>query len=235
MSASAVKSAGLSFNARRYHGVVFDCDGVLVDSERITNRVWAGLLTDIGLPTTTEQSLATYMGNTMARCLEIVEERLGRPAPDDLLPRFHAAAREALAHEVVAVEGIVPLLDGLDAMGIPYAVASNGEHEKMRTTLGVTGLLSRFEGRRFSASDVAHPKPAPDLYLHAAQAMGLEPAATLAVEDSPLGVQAAHRAGLTVIGYAELVSPERLTAAGAVTTVAQLSQLHGLWGMDEPT
>jgi HAD superfamily hydrolase (TIGR01509 family) len=233
--ASAVNSAVLSFNARRYHGVVFDCDGVLVDSERITNRVWAGLLTDIGLPTTTEQSLATYMGNTMARCLEIVEERLGRAAPGDLLPRFHVAAREALARDVVAVEGIVPLLDGLDAMGIPYAVASNGEHEKMRTTLGVTGLLSRFEGRRFSASDVAHPKPAPDLYLHAAQAMGLEPAATLAVEDSPLGVQAAHRAGLTVIGYAELVSPERLTAAGAVTTVAQLSQLHGLWGMDEPT
>lgn len=233
MSASAVKSAGLSFNARRYHGVVFDCDGVLVDSERITNRVWAGLLTDIGLPTTTEQSLATYMGNTMARCLEIVEERLGRPAPDDLLPRFHAAAREALAHEVVAVEGIVPLLDGLDAMGIPYAVASNGEHEKMRTTLGATGLLSRFDGRRFSASDVARPKPAPDLYAHAVTVMGCAPNEVLAVEDSPLGVQAAHAAGLTVIGYAELVAPERLIAAGAVTTVAQLSLLHTLWGMDE--
>jgi HAD superfamily hydrolase (TIGR01509 family) len=234
VSSSAVKSAGLSFKARRYHGVVFDCDGVLVDSERITNRVWAGLLTEIGLPTTTEQSLATYMGNTMARCLEIVEERLGRAAPDDLLPRFHVAARDALARDVVAVEGIVALLDALDAMGIPYAVASNGEHEKMRTTLGATGLLSRFEGRRFSASDVAHPKPAPDLYLHAARAMGLEPTDTLAVEDSPLGVQAAHAAGLTVIGYAELVSPERLMTAGAVTTVAQLSQLHGLWEMDEP-
>lgn len=228
-------SLGLSFNGRRYHGVVFDCDGVLVDSERITNRVWAGLLTEIGLSTTTEQSLGTYMGNTMARCLEIVEERLGRAAPDDLLPRFHMAARDALARDVAAVEGIATLLDALDAMGIPYAVASNGEHEKMRTTLGATGLWSRFEGRRFSASDVAHPKPAPDLYLRAARAMRLEPTETLAVEDSPLGVQAAHAAGLTVIGYAELVSPERLLAAGAVTTVVQLSQLHTLLGLDKPT
>lgn len=227
-----MKSAGLSFNGRRFRGVVFDCDGVLVDSERITNRVWAGLLTEIGLPTTTEQSLATYMGNTMARCLEIVEERLGRAAPDDLLPRFHVAARDALARDVVAVEGIVALLDALDALGIPYAVASNGEHEKMRTTLGATGLWSRFEGRRFSASDVARPKPAPDLYLHAAHSMGLEPADTLAVEDSPLGVQAAHAAGLTVIGFAELVSPARLMAAGATTTVTALSQLCAAWGLD---
>jgi len=223
----------LTFEGRTYRAVVFDCDGVLVDSERITNGVWARLLTDIGLPTTTEQSLATYMGNTMARCLEIVEERLGRAAPNDLLPRFHVAAREALARDVVAVEGIVPLLDALDARGIPYAVASNGEHEKMRTTLGTTGLLSRFEGRRFSASDVARPKPAPDLYVHAAAALHGESGEVLAVEDSPLGVQAAHAAGLTVIGYAELVAPERLKAAGAVTTVAQLSQLHALWGMDK--
>jgi len=223
----------LSFKGHVYRAVVFDCDGVLVDSERITNGVWAGLLTEIGLPTTTEQSLATYMGNTMARCLEIVEERLGHAAPDDLLPRFHVAAREALARDVVAVEGIVPLLDALDALGIPYAVASNGEHEKMRTTLGATGLLPRFEGRRFSASDVARPKPAPDLYAHAAAVLHCEPGDVLAVEDSPLGVQAAHAAGLTVVGYAELVAPERLMNAGAVTTVAHLSQLRTLWGMDQ--
>lgn len=217
--------ASLRFRGERYDGVIFDCDGVLVDSERITSRVWAGLLTEIGLPTTTEQSLATYLGNSMGRCLEIVTEQLGRRPPDTLLPRFYDEVKVALASEVTPVEGIVALLDALDAAGIGYGVASNGEHEKMRTTLGATGLLARFEGRRFSAMDVARPKPAPDLFLHAAEALGFEPGRTIVVEDSPLGVQGAHAAGMTVIGYAELVAPDRLRAAGAVHTVDQLRAL----------
>lgn len=217
--------AGLVFNGVRYDGVIFDCDGVLVDSERITSRVWAGLLTEIGLPTTTEQSLATYLGNSMARCLEIVTEKLGYAPPDTLLPQFYADVKVALANEVVPVHGIVEVLDALDAAGVGYGVASNGEHEKMRTTLGTTGLLARFEGRRFSAVDVARPKPAPDLFLHAAQTLGFDPARTLVVEDSPLGVQGAFTAGMTVIGYAELVSPERLVAAGAAHTVGDLREL----------
>jgi HAD superfamily hydrolase (TIGR01509 family) len=198
---------------------------VLVDSERITSRVWAGLLTETGLPTTTEQSLATYLGNSMARCIEIVTERLGHAPPDTLLPRFFEEVKVALQNEVVPVDGIVDVLDALDAAGIPYGVASNGEHEKMRTTLGATGLLTRFEGRRFSAVDVARPKPAPDLFLHAAAILGFDPSRTIVVEDSPLGVQGAHTAGMTVIGYAELVSPERLVAAGAVDTVMDLREL----------
>jgi HAD superfamily hydrolase (TIGR01509 family) len=217
--------AALRFRGHRYDGIIFDCDGVLVDSERITSRVWAGLLTGIGLPTTTEQSLATYLGNSMGRCLEIVTEQLGHRPPDTLLARFYDEVKVALAREVTPVEGIVALLDALDAAAIGYGVASNGEHEKMRTTLGATGLLPRFEGRRFSAVDVARPKPAPDLFLHAAKALGFEPARTIVVEDSPLGVQGAHAAGMTVIGYAELVAPDRLLAAGAVHTVDQLREL----------
>jgi HAD superfamily hydrolase (TIGR01509 family) len=216
---------GLVFNGTRHDGIIFDCDGVLVDSERITSRVWAGLLTETGLPTTTEQSLATYLGNSMARCIEIVTERLGHAPPDTLLPRFFEEVKVALQNEVVPVDGIVDVLDALDAAGIPYGVASNGEHEKMRTTLGATGLLTRFEGRRFSAVDVARPKPAPDLFLHAAAILGFDPSRTIVVEDSPLGVQGAHTAGMTVIGYAELVSPERLVAAGAVDTVMDLREL----------
>lgn len=212
-------------------GVVFDCDGVLVDSERITNRVWAELLTELGMPTTTEQSLATYLGNSMARCLEIVGEQFGRPAPDELLPRFHAAVAVALRNEVTAVPGIVALLDALDAAGVPYAVASNGEQAKMQTTLGATGLASRFVGRRFSSLDVGRPKPAPDVYLHAVQALGATPARTVAVEDSPLGVQAAAAAGMTVIGYAELVAPARLRAAGARITVEHLDEVAPWLGL----
>jgi HAD superfamily hydrolase (TIGR01509 family) len=215
----------LRFRGHHYDGIIFDCDGVLVDSERITSRVWAGLLTGIGLPTTTEQSLATYLGNSMGRCLEIVTEQLGHRPPDTLLARFYDEVKVALAREVTPVEGIVALLDALDTAGIGYGVASNGEHEKMRTTLGATGLLARFDGRRFSAVDVARPKPAPDLFLHAAEALGFEPVRTIVVEDSPLGVQGAHAAGMTVIGYAELVAPDRLLAAGAVHTVDQLHEL----------
>ena len=223
-------SAGFVFNGIRYDGVIFDCDGVLVDSERITSRVWAGLLTGIGLPTTTEQSLATYLGNSMARCIEIVTEQLGHTPPDALLPRFYDEVKVALQNEVEPVSGIVELLDALDAADIPYGVASNGEHEKMHTTLGATGLLARFEGRRFSAVDVARPKPAPDLFLHAAQMLGFTPARTIVVEDSPLGVLGAHTAGMTVIGYAELVAPERLIAAGAVHTVQDLRELLAFVG-----
>lgn len=217
--------AGLVFRGVRYDGVLFDCDGVLVDSERITSRVWAGLLTNIGLPTTTEQSLATYLGNSMARCMEIVAEKLGRTPPNTLLPDFYATVQVALATEVTPVDGIVAVLDALDAAGVGYGVASNGEHQKMLTTLGTTGLLSRFEGRRFSAVDVARPKPAPDLFLHAARTLGFAPARTIVVEDSPLGVQGAHAAGMTVIGYAELVAPERLMVAGATHTVHDLREL----------
>lgn len=214
-----------------YDGVIFDCDGVLVDSERISNGVWARLLTEAGLPMTTEQSLGIFLGNSMATCVAIATEMLGSALPDNLLDRFHAAVRIEMERELVPVDGIVALLDALDAAGVQYAVASNGEHEKMATTLGKTGLASRFEGRRFSAVDVGKPKPAPDLFLHAAAKMGFAPSRTIVVEDSPLGVQGASTAGMTVIGYAEIVSAERLRAAGAAITVERLVDVAPLLGV----
>ncbi len=216
-------------------GVIFDCDGVLVDSERISNGVWARLLTEIGLPMTTEQSLGIFMGNSMATCMAITTEMLGHAPPDNLLERFHAESLLELERDLVAVTGITTLLDALDSAGVRYAVASNGEHEKMRATLGKTGLLARFEGKRFSAMDVARPKPAPDLFLHAAEQMGFAPARTIVVEDSPLGVKGATDAGMTVIGFAEMVSAERLRNAGAVTTVTRMMDVGALVGVLTPT
>jgi len=212
-------------------GVIFDCDGVLVDSERISNGTWALLLTEIGLPMTMEQSLDIFMGNSMPRCVDIVTEMMGHAPPDDLLARFTANETVALQRDLKPVPGIVALLDALDTAGMHYGVASNGEHEKMRTTLGKTGLLDRFDGKRFSAVDVGKPKPAPDLFLHAAHSLGFDPARTIVVEDSPLGVQGAIAAGMTVIGYAEIVSAERLRAAGAVVTVKRLADVAGLLGV----
>ncbi len=204
-----------------------------MDSERISSRVFAGLLAELGLYFTLDEMVETFIGNSMARCEEIVTERLGFAPPDDLVERYHALTREALAREVQPVDGIIKLLDDLDVAHIPYCVASNGEHEKMRTSLGATGLLARFEGRRFSADDVTRPKPAPDLFLHTAEAMGVRASDCVVVEDSPLGVRSARDAGMTVIGYADLISASRLKAAGANVVVAHLSLLGTLLGLSK--
>ena len=200
---------------RPFDLVIFDCDGVLVDSERIANREFALLLNEIGLDFTLTEMFEVFVGNSMPRCVEIITERLGHAPPDDLLARYQDVTQRALERELQPVEGVQALLDALDRASIPYAVASNGEHAKMETTLGVTGLLSRFSGRRFSSSDVPRPKPAPDLFLHAARQMGVKPEHCVVVEDSPLGVQGACAAGMTVIGYADLMPEERLRKAGA--------------------
>lgn len=218
--------------AHPYDLVIFDCDGVLVDSERIANREFALLLKEIGLHFTFAEMVDTFVGNSMPRCLEIIAGHLGHAPPNDLLDRYSAMTRLALIRELRPVRGIDALLDLLDAARLPYAVASNGDHAKMDTTLGVTGLLPRFEGRRFSSADVVHPKPAPDLFLYAAGRMGVTPARCVVVEDSPLGVEGACAAGMTVIGYADLMSAERLRAAGASLVVDHLSKLGSLLGVN---
>ena len=157
--------------------MIFDCDGVLVDTEPAANRVLAALLTDAGLPTTTEESMRTYMGRSWASCMAIAAERLGRPLPDVAARRATArGVREAWSR--VARAGRRRRRRRSTAIALPTCVASSGEHERMRFTLGRTGLLDRFEGRIFSATEVEHGKPAPDLFLHAAPAMGFDPGAT---------------------------------------------------------
>jgi HAD superfamily hydrolase (TIGR01509 family) len=214
-----------------YDGVIFDCDGVLVDSERIANGVWARLLTQIGVPMTTDESMALFMGNSMARCVEIVTAMRGAAPPDDLLERYEREVTDAFERDIVAIDGIANVLDALDAARVPYCVASNGEHARMHTTLGKTGLLARFEGHRFSSADVARPKPAPDLFLFAARAMHFAPARTIVVEDSALGVTGAAAAGMHVIGFAATNHAQRLLDAGAIHVIDRLSTLTALLGL----
>lgn len=211
--------------------VIFDCDGVLVDSERIANREFAALLGEIGLSFTLPQMFETFVGNSMPRCVEIITDRLGHAPPDDLLDRYSARVASVLPGELQPVAGANALLDLLEGAGIAYCVASNGEHPLMGIKLGVTGLLPRFEGRRFSSSDVARPKPAPDLFLHAALTMGCDPARCIVIEDSALGVEGAHAAGMRVIGYADLMPEERLRRAGADDIVHDLSEVAALLGI----
>ncbi len=197
--------------------VIFDCDGVLVDSERLANAVLAELLTEAGLPTTFDDSVERYMGMSMPAVLVEAGARLGRPLPADLLDRYHEAVFAAFDRELEPVEGVAEVVA---ALGWPSCVASNGEHERMRRTLGRTGLQAHFAGRVFSATEVARGKPHPDLFLYAADQMGADPARCVVVEDSPYGVRAATAAGMVALGYAGMMPADRLAAEGAVTFTA---------------
>jgi len=194
--------------------VIFDCDGVLVDSEPIANRVLAECLIEVGLPTTTEESLRIYKGHTWTECVALAEERLRRPLPDAFGATYYRRAIDAFERELVAIPGIH---DALARIPVATCVGSNGRHATMKVTLSKTKLWERFAGRIFSAQDVARPKPFPDLYLHAAERMGVTPDRCVVVEDSPHGVRAGVGAGMSVLGYAAVESPQRLADAGART------------------
>ncbi|HYW31308.1 MAG TPA: HAD family phosphatase [Gemmatimonas sp.] len=215
--------------------MIFDCDGVLVDSERIANREFADLLREIGLDYTLPEMFETFVGNSMPRCVEIITERLGHAPPDDLLDRYSGRVAAVLPGELQAVEGVVGLLNALDHVGVPYCVASNGEHPLMAVKLRAAGLLDRFEGKRFSSADVARPKPAPDLFLHASGRSAVAPGRCVVVEDSPLGVAGANAAGMQVFGFADVMPEERLRAAGAHTVVRRLAELLPLLGLSTPS
>ena len=197
--------------------VIFDCDGVLVDSERLTVAVEARVLTELGWPHTPEQVVARWMGRTSAFQLGEVEERLGTAAMVEYDARSTAEVHDTFVRELRAVDGVEALLDHLDSVGVPTCVASSGTHDRMRRTLGLTGLHKRFTGRIFSATEVSHGKPEPDLFLHASEQMGVDPAGCVVIEDSVYGVRAGVAAGMTVYGFAGGLTPaEELAADGAV-------------------
>ena len=208
--------------------VIFDCDGVLVDSEPVANRTLGQMLRELGLDLTQAQIFEHFVGYSLPHCLRVIEGMLGHPAPDNFLRDLQARTFAAFKTELRAMPGIEQALDLLDAAGLPYCVASSGDHEKMNTTLGITGLLPRFAGRIFSVTQVARGKPAPDVYLFAARQLGAEPTACVVVEDTPPGVQAGAAAGMTVFGFSAHTPEQKLRAAGAHRTFDDLRQLFSM-------
>jgi HAD superfamily hydrolase (TIGR01509 family) len=193
--------------------VIFDCDGVLVDSERIAVRIDVELLAELGWPLSEEEVIERFMGRTTEHMLKAIEAQI-----DDLEPgwdvEFDRRYMEALEADLEPVDGVV---EALDAISAPTCVASSGTHKKLRFTLGHTGLYERFAGRIFSAEDVARGKPEPDLFLHAASTLGADPAACAVVEDSRYGVQAARAAGMRVLAYGGGLTPrDQLAGPGTV-------------------
>jgi HAD superfamily hydrolase (TIGR01509 family) len=206
--------------------VIFDCDGVLIDSERIANRVLAECLTEIGLPTTAEESLRDYKGHSWPACVALFEARLGRPLPPTFAADSYRRMLAVYELELVAVPGIHAALERIPTL---QCVASNGRHSTMTFTLAKVGLLERFAGRIFSADDVARPKPAPDLFVHAAAKLGVQPSRCAVIEDSPRGVAAAVAAGMSAFGYTGTEAREPLEAAGA-WTFADMADLPAILG-----
>ncbi|MFG3291430.1 HAD family hydrolase [Streptomyces sp. NPDC048179] len=198
----------------RYDLVIFDNDGVLVDSEPISNRLLAAYLTELGHPTSYEDSIRDYMGSAMHRVHELVQERTGQRLPDDFDDVFHGRVFAAFERELKPVAGAAEVLERLAADGVPYCVASSGSHERIRVGHRTTGLDRWFdESRVFSSQDVGRGKPAPDLFLYAAERMGVAPGRCAVVEDSPLGVRAAVAAGMDVYGFTAMTPAERLQGA----------------------
>ncbi len=212
--------------------IIFDCYGVLVESERIANEVFAKVLEEeCGLQFSLEQMFDRFVGRSQAPCLQIVEDLTGKPPPTGLADRYKREINLALENKVEAVAGIESVLQDID---LPYCVASSGSHDKMKTTLGKAGLAKYFNANIFSSSEVAQGKPHPDIYLYAAESMGVaEPARCLVIEDSPVGVRGAVAAGMTVFGYAELMKADKLRAAGAHLTFDKMgnlfSKIHGYY------
>ncbi|MGC5039547.1 HAD family hydrolase [Streptomyces sp. DT190] len=211
----------------RYDLVIFDNDGVLVDSEPISNRLLAAYLTELGHPTSYEDSLRDYMGSAMHRIHDLVGERTGQRLPADFDDVFHARVFAAFEQDLKPVAGVEEVLQKLAADSVPYCVASSGSHERIRVGHRTTGLDRWFDdGLIFSSEDVGRGKPAPDLFLYAAERMGVAPERCVVVEDSPLGVRAGVAAGMDVYGFTAMTPADRLAGAGRL--FSDMRELPGL-------
>lgn len=207
--------------------VIFDCDGVIVDSEPLANRVLHEGLVALGLTLSLDESAARFTGRSMRSCVELIEDLLGRSVPETFVGDVRRATRAAFDAGLRPVPGIVEQLAVLE---FPYCLASSGSHGKIRHSLRLTGLDALFEDARiFSADDVARSKPEPDLFLLAAARCGVAPSECIVVEDSTPGVAAAIAAGMRVLGFAARTPSRQLAVAGA-TVFSRMDQLPDLLG-----
>jgi HAD superfamily hydrolase (TIGR01509 family) len=206
--------------------VLFDCDGVLVDSERLVVDIDVAAVTAAGWPVTRQQVVETFVGRSDADVVALIEAQLGHALPADWDAHWDAEYRRVLDEQLEPVPGVRAAVEEVVARGRRTCVASSGSHDKMRRTLGRTGLWQLFEGRIFSATEVAHGKPAPDLFLHAAARMRVDPGRCVVVEDSRYGVAAARSAGMRVVGFAGGITPEQ-HLADADVVITDMAVLPG--------
>lgn len=212
--------------------VLFDCDGVVVDSEGPTLALFVKELAAHGLPLTLEAFEADYLGQTVEMVARQATEA-GARLPDGWVAQFYGRMNDLLIAGVPLVPGVVAVLDRLDAAGVPYAMGSNGSLAKMKITLGQHGIEGRFQAV-LSGQALGAPKPAPDVYLAAAAACGVRPEACVVIEDSAMGARAGLAAGMRVLGYAAhgARTPTALSVAAlGVPLFHRMEELPGLLGL----
>lgn len=214
-----------------FDAVIFDCDGVLADSEGITTRVLAEMVQLLGCPLSVQEVRRRFTGVPMAEVVKTLQAKLGHDLPTIWHTQFHARRAEAFRRELRAVPGVQALLQALAAAGLPVAVASGAERDKVVSNLKIIGLDRFFGVQVFTGSDVAHSKPAPDVYLLAAKSLGVDPARCAVVEDSATGVRAGVAAGMTVFGYAVDTPADDLRAAGAFALAGSMREVAELLGV----
>jgi HAD superfamily hydrolase (TIGR01509 family) len=195
---------------------IFDCDGVIVDSEPIANRITARALAQVGWPVTAEEAQERFLGMTLSDMVPVIEATLGRKLPAGWKDALTAELVRALGEEAVAVPGAIEALHATTKLGLPWRLASNSSHEEMAAKFGRLGISGLVAGRVHSHRDVAHGKPAPDLFLAAAAAQRVRPEECVVIEDSLPGARAAAAAGMDCLGFARHTNPDALRALGAV-------------------
>jgi HAD superfamily hydrolase (TIGR01509 family) len=210
--------------------IIFDCDGVLVDSEVISCRAHAETLTRHGYPITAEQVLERFLGVSDREARQTIEREMGRELPDDFEAQMKQAALQRYTGELGAIPNIG---EAIDAIKLPKCVASSGTPEKIRHGLTCAGLYDQLAPHIFSATQVSRGKPAPDLFLFAAEQMKVQPAQCLVIEDSIPGVTGGRAAGMTVLGFhggshCQPGHAEMLRAAGAAVTFDDMRTLPDL-------
>ena len=182
----------------KYKCVIFDCDGVLVDSEPIANQVLVDMANELGANIDLKYALTNFKGTSIQRCQEQIADLIPQRLPDDFLPNFRKRSFESFRQNIQPVKGIKDVLENLD---LPFCVASSGPENKIRLNLELTGLLPHFEDKIFSCFTIKKWKPDPAVFLWAAETMGFKPEECIVIEDSMSGVNAALDGGFDVLGF----------------------------------
>lgn len=210
--------------------IIFDCDGVLVDSEHLANAVLVEYVREFGLFLSLEEALAQFTGVKMADCVAELEQRLGRRLPAHFVPTFRERSATAFRAHLRPIEGVEAIVKNLQQRNLPYCVASSGPREKIELNLRITGLLHYFQSRIFSAYEVGKWKPDPGLFLHAARVLGVEPQQCAVIEDSQPGIYAGLAADMMVFAY----QPESVPSLAQIKpTIPSLSGVHKFRHMAE--
>jgi HAD superfamily hydrolase (TIGR01509 family) len=214
--------------------VIFDCDGVLIDSEGVASIVLSRELQSLGWNISAEDCETEFLGTSLRDIIVKTEAVIGRRVPDDFGARFSAAMIRALAEDVAAIPGAAEALERLTEAGMPWRVASNSSHDEMAVKFGRTGMVELVAGRQHSAEDMMrlglNGKPDPHLFLAAAEAAGVPPSRCVVIEDSIPGARAARAAGMTCLGFSPRGTGAELAAegAGVFKDMAELPALLGI-------